>query len=320
MQNDPPITTTEKRQPSFGISSLLVSLRRWDWLTFGLFCLCYVVLGAALLMPAGWALAGAALLVLALTLHSSLSHEILHGHPFPSETANTALALVQPGLFVPYLRFKRLHLAHHRDALLTDPYDDPETNFLDPVVWNALPQWKRVLLHFNNTLLGRMTVGPALGQLYFMRADLERARRGERQVIWDWVAHLPGVVFVLVLVSISDLPMWLYLLACYAALSILRIRTFLEHQAHERASGRSVIIEDSGLLAFLFLNNNLHVVHHMHPAVSWYRLPALYQRHKARYLRRNQGYVYRSYAEIFRLYFLRVKDPVAHPLWQDRTD
>ena len=86
------------------------------------------------------------------------------------------------------------------------------------------------------------------------------------------------------------------------------------------ASGRSVIIEDRGLLAFLFLNNNLHVVHHMHPAVSWYRLPALYQAHKARYLQRNQGYAYRSYAEIFRLYFLRAKDPVAHPLWHDRAD
>jgi fatty acid desaturase len=98
-------------------------------------------------------------------------------------------------------------------------------------------------------------------------------------------------------------------------LSILKIRTFLEHQAHERARGRTVIIEDRGILAFLFLNNNLHVVHHMHPRMPWYRLPGLYQENRARYLGRNGGYRYGSYGEIFRRYFLKAKDPVPHPLW-----
>ena len=36
----------------------------------------------------------------------------------------------------------------------------------------------------------------------------------------------------------------------------------------------------------------------------------------ARYLSRNEGYRYRSYGEVFRRYFLKAKDPVAHPLWQ----
>ncbi|MFN6978595.1 MAG: fatty acid desaturase, partial [Gemmobacter sp.] len=69
-----------------------------------------------------------------------------------------------------------------------------------------------------------------------------------------------------------------------------------------------------------FLNNNLHVVHHMHPNVPWYRLPALYAANRAHYRRRNDGYVYRSYAEVFRRYALRAKDPVAHPVypWPDR--
>ena len=31
------------------------------------------------------------------------------------------------------------HLAHHRDAMLTDPYDDPESNYLDPAVWAGEP-------------------------------------------------------------------------------------------------------------------------------------------------------------------------------------
>ena len=53
----------------------------------------------------------------------------------------------------------------------------------------------------------------------------------------------------------------------------------------------------------------------MHPAVPWYDLPALYASRKAHFLRRNDGYVYRSYGEIFRNYLWRAKDTVPHPIW-----
>lgn len=75
------------------------------------------------------------------------------------------------------------------------------------------------------------------------------------------------------------------------------------------------MIEDRGPLALLFLNNNFHIVHHMHPGVPWYRLPGLYFADADRYLRRNHGYRYRSYAQILRRHLLRAKDPVPHPLW-----
>ena len=270
----------------------------------------------ALMLPAGWGIASFVILSFTLTLHSSLSHEILHGHPFASERASTVLGMIQPGLFVPYLRFKRLHLAHHNDANLTDPYDDPETNYLAPQVWAKLPRGMKILLAANNTLLGRMVLGPMIGTFCFVKSDIKQIILGDRRIAVDWLLHVPGVCVVLWVVSVSPLPFWIYLAACYAALSILKIRTFLEHQAHTRASGRSVVVEDRGLLAFLFLNNNFHVVHHMHPNVSWYQLPAQYRAQRNRYLQRNHGYVYRSYAQVFRQFLLCRKDPVAHPLWQ----
>ena len=76
------------------------------------------------------------------------------------------------------------------------------------------------------------------------------------------------------LLAVGAMPVWAYLLAAYLGWSLLKIRTFLEHRAHEAARARTVIIEDRGPLALLFLNNNFHVVHHMHPGVPWYRLPA----------------------------------------------
>ncbi|MEO0938582.1 MAG: fatty acid desaturase [Pseudomonadota bacterium] len=289
---------------------------QWEWPTLGLFIACCAGLAAGVVwlptfsMPLAFVVS-----TFALVLHASLSHEILHGHPFPNRRASELLGHINPGLAIPYLRFRDTHLAHHQDANLTDPYDDPETNYLDPAHWARMPRWLKLLRDVNNTLAGRMLIGPVIAQVVFMADDWRRIRRGDGQVALGWALHIPGAALVIWAVLQSPMPLWLYLCACYAAISVLKIRTFLEHQAHEKARGRTVVIEDRGLLAFLFLNNNLHMVHHMHPRVAWYRLPGLYASNRDRYLRRNDGYVYRSYGEIFRRYFWRAKDPVAHPLW-----
>lgn len=305
--------------PSLTKASSPARAQTVDWVTLGLFVACLTVWGLGLfVLPFASLGLAFAVLTLALVLHSSLSHEALHGHPFADPRANEALVIVTPGLTVPYLRFRDTHLAHHMDARLTDPYDDPESNYLDPATWVRLPAFLRALLRANNTLAGRMLLGPIISQAVFMRSDWRAIRAGDRTVQRAWLLHVPGVVLVLCLVWIAPMPIWVYLLACYGALSILKIRTFLEHRAHISAQGRTVIVEDRGLLAFLFLNNNLHVVHHMHPAVPWHRLPALYCANSARFAACNRGYVYRSYAQIFARHFLRAKDPVAHPLWSRR--
>ena len=288
---------------------------RIEWATVGLFAGCVMPLCVGVWALAAVPLVASVVIVLALVLHAARSHEVLHGHPFPWRRLNEALVSVNPGLFIPYIRFRDTHLAHHQDANLTDPYDDPETNYLDPAVWAALPRWRRCVLGWNNTLLGRMMLGPVVAQSAFMAADWRAIRDGDRQVLLGWAAHVPGVALVLGLIAASPMALWHYLICCYAALSILKIRTFLEHQAHEKTRGRTVIVEDRGLLSFLFLNNNFHVVHHMHPKVPWYRLPALYAAHKARYLGCNDGYRYASYRDVFARYAWRAKDPVPHPLW-----
>ncbi len=298
----------------------LAAIRAWDWPTLLLFMACIGLWLGTLMLPAGWLWLQIPLLIFALTLHSSLSHEILHGHPFQSERACTGLAIIQLGLVVPYYRFKELHLAHHRDANLTDPYDDPETQYLDPEVWDKLPVAMRALLRWNNTLLGRVVVGPLIGTIVFIRDDMRLIKARDREVLMHWLVHIPGVVLTLWIVAALGMPIWAYLLACYGALSVLRIRTFLEHRAHTRSCARSVVIEDCGVLAFLFLNNNFHAVHHMNPSVAWYKLPKLYRDTRERVLKVNDGYVYRSYAEIFRRYLFKGKEPVAHPLWRRPGD
>jgi fatty acid desaturase len=254
----------------------------------------------------------------AIAQFSSLQHEVLHGHPFRSRRLNEALVFPGLTLVVPYGRFRDLHLAHHHDPSLTDPYDDPESNYLDPAVWGRLSGPVRLLLRVNNSLAGRMVLGPLIGTVMLMTADLRAIRRGEAGVLSAWAWHAAGVALVLAwLLAVGQMPVWTYVLAAYGGYALLKIRTFLEHRAHEAFRARTVVVEDRGPLAFLFLNNNLHVVHHMHPQVAWYRLPALYAANRAHYLRRNDGYVYRSYAQIFRQYLFRAKDPVPHPIWPE---
>lgn len=259
-------------------------------------------------------------LTLALVLHASLTHEVIHGHPTPWRGLNAMMMRPGLGLVVPYGRFRDQHLAHHYDENLTDPYDDPETNFLDPTVWARLPAPLRVVLRANNTLMGRLFLGPALSTAVFVAEDAKAIARGDVAVRNSWLAHGLAVVPVgLWLGFVASMPLRGYLVACYLAMSILRLRTFLEHRAHAQARARTVVIEDRGLFAFLFLNNNFHVVHHMHPRVAWYKLPAQYFGNRDHYLRRNDGYLYRSYAQVIATYFWRAKDPVPHPLWTQAT-
>lgn len=293
-------------------------VRDLEWPTLALLAATYLLWGLATTLVAAWSPPVAILVAsVAIAQYSSLQHEVLHGHPFRNRRLNEALVFPGLTLWVPYLRFRDLHLAHHHDPLLTDPYDDPESNYLDPEVWARLPRGLRLLLRMNNTLLGRLLFGPVIGTVSFVRSDWRRIRAGDRAIRSAWLWHGVGVALVLVwLVTAGSMSIGAYLLASYLGFALLKIRTFLEHRAHEKPRARTAIIEDRGPLALLFLNNNLHVVHHQHPQLPWYKLPEAYAEGRERYLASNEGYRYSSYAEVIRSHLLRPKDPVPHPFYR----
>lgn len=287
-----------------------------EWPTLLMLVLTYVVWGVGTIIWADWAVASLIVTCVAIAQHSSLQHEVLHGHPFRNARLNEALVFPALSVVIPYRRFRDTHLQHHFDPVLTDPYDDPEANYRDPVEWARLSPWLQQLLRWNNTLAGRIVIGPAVGAVQFLANDFAAILRGDRLVRQAWILHAAGMVPLIAwLVWVGTMPFWAYGLAAYLGLGLLKIRTFLEHRAHDQFRGRTVVVEDRGPLALLFLNNNYHVVHHMHPAVPWYELPGLYASRRAHFLRRNDGYVYTNYGQIFRAYLWRAKDPVPHPAW-----
>ena len=283
-----------------------------EWPTLAALLGCYGAWMALLFLPLWIAVPG---LALAIALQSSLQHEVIHGHPTKWPWVNAALVLASLNLLIPFGRFRDMHLAHHQDACLTDPYDDPETNYLDPARWKKMPRLGRWIFLANGTLAGRLLLGALISQVYFMLGDWHEARAGDRRVLWAWVIHVPACALVVVVLIQAEFPIWAYLIAAYGGLSLLKIRTYAEHRAHEDVGARTAVVEDRGLLAFLFLNNNFHAVHHLNPQIAWYALPAFYRAQKDKFLQLNHGYIYQNYGQLFRHYLFRRKDPVPHPLW-----
>lgn len=293
---------------------------RVEWPTVGMLGLCYGTWLAAtwsMSGPFGWVWLPVA--ALSITLHSSLQHEATHGHPTRTEAVNTALVFPALGLFMPYGRFRALHRAHHATDALTDPIMDTESFFVTPEQWARAPRPWRFLLGAQNTLAGRVTLGPAIALSRFYRGEWRALCAGTPGVARAWLAHVPAVAVVLVWTHwVCGLGILVYGLAAYAGYGVLMLRTFAEHRPHADGDKRSVVIEDRGPFALLFLNNNLHAVHHRHPSAPWYVLPRLYVRARTGILARNGGYRFDSYGALWRLYAFRMKEPVPHPLSADR--
>jgi fatty acid desaturase len=306
------------------MSSRLYLPRAYEWPTLCLLALTYALWATITYFAQSLGVfISIILLAPIITMHSSLQHETLHVLEPRWKIFGQMAVFPALGLAIPYIRFRDSHLAHHNNENLTDPYDDPESFYLAKEVWTTLPRWKQTVLRFNNTLLGRLLLGPLIGQISFMRDDWRQIKAGNHAVLIGWLAHIPAAAIVLWwLIVIGTMPIWAYALAAYSGLSILKIRTFLEHRAFEQANGRSVIVEDRGILSFLFLNNNLHAVHHAHPKVPWYNLPACYLDNKAKFLGENREYRFANYPTIFRQFFFQTKEPVKHPLWslENRRD
>jgi fatty acid desaturase len=140
-----------------------------------------------------------------------------------------------------------------------------------------------------------MAQGPAHCQQHPCRAGYHRARRWRRSASlrsefvrpWPgtpsfpriWLRHFLAVGLLFWLIGThGSLHPAAYFLAAYFGMGLLMVRSFIEHQAVEKANQRSVIIETRGPLSLLFLNNNFHSVHHAYPSLAWYRIPSLLSR------------------------------------------
>lgn len=290
---------------------------RFEWQTFSLIIMVYG--GLAGLVWFHQSLPWWVLLICGTylaTLHSSLEHEVLHGHPTPYRFVNEALAWLSPNFWLPFGRYRDTHLSHHQDENLTDPLLDPESYYFHPNAWQDLALWQRIILRLNQRLVGRLVIGPIVSQVRQIYGDCQlifKKRNG--RVLRQWLMFLGSCSVSYYLIAVvAGMNFWLYyILIAYPAIGLALNRSYAEHRAHPDVAARTIIIEAGPLWSLLYLNNNLHVVHHLYPHLPWYKLPSLYWGYREEFNAYNQGYSFASYAEIFYRYGFQAKESIIYP-------
>jgi fatty acid desaturase len=247
--------------------------------------------------------------------HGSFQHETIHGHPTRSRAINTALGSLPLGLWLPYGIYRDQHLAHHGVDELTRPHEDPESCYVTSDEWAASGAARRVWLRAQTTLLGRLVLGPPAVVWRFVASELRLLLAGDRRNVRAWALHLAGVALVVAwLVMVCHLSIARYLFCfVYPGMALMLLRSFAEHRPAAVAAERVGIVEAGPLASLLYLNNNLHVLHHDAPALPWYELPARYRATRARVLEANGNFVFAGYLPLIARYALRSKDSPVHP-------
>jgi fatty acid desaturase len=247
--------------------------------------------------------------------HSSLQHEIIHGHPTRSRRINRMIGNIPLSLWMPYKTYRLAHLQHHCDEQLTDPLDDPEPRYVTAEDWASLGPIGRRMLKLQKTLLGRLVVGPIWAVGFFLADEAVKLRRRDPVALRAWAEHLVGVaVVVFWLMAVCGLSLGAYVVTVvYPAISLLLIRSFAEHKAAEGVAERTAIVENSWILGPLFLFNNLHAVHHERPSMPWYEIPAWYAANRGRLILETGGHVYDGYFDVARRFMFSDHDSVVHP-------
>ena len=171
--------------------------------------------------------------------YGSLRHEVVHGHPTPWWQLNTALVAAPLSLTEPFWHYRDAHLQHHATDDLTDPTDDPESQYLSASRWTATGSIGRRIHRWNMTLAGRVVIGPWCAAAVVLRGLAAETTRRPLRV----VRFVAADVAVIAAITWTGMPLWQYLLgATYLGTSITLVRSFAEHRAVRDGSRTAVVL------------------------------------------------------------------------------
>jgi fatty acid desaturase len=187
-------------------------------------------------------------------LHEA-SHKSASTMPWVNEVLGRMCGWFYLGDFVG---FRTLHLVHHKHT--NDPKEDPDMWVAKGPTWAHPLRWMTLDLSYHHAYLVRWPQQPlryrveevvtALGLLALL-AGLVWAGWGW-QVLWLWIVPLK-ITFTGLAYSFDYLP----------------------HTPHQVTSDedryRATLVRPHPLLSVVLLYQNLHLIHHLYPAVPFYR-------------------------------------------------
>ena len=166
-------------------------------------------------------------------------------------------------MFLPFPAFKAVHLAHHRS---------PNHPTLDCDMWFASKTLLGVAARCSTLLLGYEIQLQRLARLGFVEAKTMRQIYFTRAI---WVAVVGACIYF----GFAREVLMLWVLPSLLAMPVLAfLFAYIVHYPHdstERYKSSNVWLSHNPvlqkLLTTIFLFQNYHLVHHLHPRVPFYR-------------------------------------------------
>ena len=248
-------------------------------------------------------------------LHGSLQHEAIHNHPTKIDWLNTTLVSFPLGIWMPYLLYKKFHLNHHETPKLSHPGLDTESFYVSQSTWNNIGPLAQSILWINQTILGRLIIGPPLFIITSIFTELKKVSSlsHERLTIYlNYVIFfIPTYYWIAIYCNINFLDYFLFI--ALPGHSLTMLRSYFEHKPGKNNSLSTAIIEGCPITRLVYLNNNYHLIHHLQQNLPWFKIKAEFEQNKEHYLNVNQHYYFKHHYELMIRYLFQPKDSPIHP-------
>ena len=188
--------------------------------------------------------------------HFSLQHEAIHSFLSAPKWLRWAVVLPPVGLWLPFPFYFEAHRKHHQNTYLTVPGVDTESFYVRREDWEKMGPLMKAARIANQTLAGRVLVGPLLRLYKLVMGESARLRAGDFSHVPHWIVHVILVAALFWYISgVAGMPWWQYvLLIAWPAFGLGWVRSFIEHRYGERPGQRTAITESNAFWSLLFLN------------------------------------------------------------------
>lgn len=298
---------SELRQPVLGLPDPGERVPRLAWPTAALYV---ATLGLFVLELAGrlawhwsaWATVpmGAAVTFLMFTvLHESTHHAISTSTRLNDTFGHLSVPFVVPYTSFPMVKF--IHIEHHRNT------NEPKS--VDPDGWTSEGPWWQLPF--------RWATIDVWYAVFYLRRLRDRPRGEVTFTVALLVGALAGLV-ALCAVGYAEQVLWLFLVPQRLGLMVLAWWfDYLPHhgltttQREDKYQATRVRVGAEGLFTPLFVYQNYHLVHHLHPSIPFYRYVRAWRRNEEAYLDRNAA---------ISTWFGRSLTPSEYRTWRRLTD
>lgn len=298
---------SELRQPVLGLPDPGEKVPALAWPTVGLYVGTLALIAAEVygVLAGGWTpwltvpMGAAGTFLMFSVLHESTHHAISTNTRVNNAFGHAAVPFVASYATFPLIKF--IHIEHHRNT--------NESKTVDPDAWTSEGPWWQLPFRWATIDVWYL--------VFYLKGILNRPRL-EAVTTVVYFAAVVATLGLFVNAGYGTEVLFLYLLPQRLGLIVLAWWfDYLPHhglvatQREDKYQATRVRVGGEGWLTPLFVYQNYHLVHHLHPSVPFYRYIRAWRRNEQAYLDRNAA---------ISTWFGRSLTPSEYRTWRRLTD